>query len=177
MTRYSFWLELADGFLFAMKQGKKLALVMDVPNEDTPMRPMVDAMKDLLDDEFTGLLDALRPEDFAVRPSESDSWILISCNAQYDRKSARNHWCPAFFKEQVPEDVWVSLTTLAQAASYKECLRAQRTLTGVAEQCKNLEAVSPFEQAELLSEKEYLESKITRQTCVESCLRFICVII
>lgn len=101
IQRPSEYLEVVDAEIYALHMGKMLAVGVDYGPE---------AIKFSRSASFW--IDAIREDDRKIEipevdVSSKDTWALISCSADFDtRADVRNHWVPAFFKEQIPEETF-----------------------------------------------------------------------
>lgn len=103
------WLDWLDAILFSLEHQKNLGLVShcgDVPLEILRANFFLR--------QIPGLQDL---PDIPSLERNRDSWILISCNAGFDKSGQANHWVPAVFQELVPESVYIQLTHQAIAKS------------------------------------------------------------
>ena len=96
-------LDVLDGQLAAEKNGKILSVVVDSADGN----PIVQTSRDF----FAGMLPpGTFQEGCPIDRFSEDSWCLVSCNAGYKQNEVRNHWCPAFFREQLSPEILPHLT-------------------------------------------------------------------
>lgn len=100
-----FYLEAVDAELFCRYAEKKLTVAVHESSEPMIVRPALAYWSTIVSEDGEA---QVLPD---VQRSDQDTICLISCNAQYDGGAGmRNHWMPAFFKEQLCEEQYHILT-------------------------------------------------------------------
>eukprot|EP00435_Cladocopium_sp_Y103_P072988 s131_g42.t1 len=102
--RDGYWLDWLDAVLFAQNNGKTLAFInFNVATRDGSLT--IDHASGYLK-EVPGLDDVEAGQVVSRTP---DTWLLVSCNSEWDRTQPANHWIPAVFKEVVADSTYREL--------------------------------------------------------------------
>ena len=99
----AFWLDWLDGVLFAENNEKTLGFINYTNGVPLTIEHANDSLK-----RIPGCEDA--KEEVHAVPRNGDSWLVLSCNVQYDPHGPTNHWLPCVFKEAVAASTYAELT-------------------------------------------------------------------
>ena len=101
-----FWLDWLDAVLFATNNGKTLGFINYNLQRNPGDDPVIEHANSHLS-EIPGLDDVVVVEEEISRTT--DTWLLVSCNSEWDVKGPANHWIPAVFKEVVSDSTYREL--------------------------------------------------------------------
>ena len=94
-------LEMLDAFVFATMAKKDLWLLIDSDKDE----PLIPRNATWYVDSLLGAENGRNCDELNL--CDLNSWVLISCNAQFDRSGNKNHWVPAFTAAQTgPDSFW-----------------------------------------------------------------------
>ena len=120
-----FFLGVADAFLFAVKQGKSLAIAVG-PQPDWALEVL--SARDYLCGILPENIQIERREGDDLDTKSPDSWCMVSCDAKFAREGERNLYVPAIFKHQLTQDEWFDRTVLGQRSTRNELREKEQAL-------------------------------------------------
>ena len=121
-----FWLDWLDALLFAKNNGKKLAFINYGIQTGAEGHLSIECAESHVAQipGFDGDVD-----DTVSRTS--DTWLLVSCNSEWDRSGPVNHWVPAVFKEVVATSTYRELVAQQIARLQVQIVSLQSDLLDV----------------------------------------------
>ena len=148
-----FFLEVIDAALFAEMHKKDLYMAVDWGTNEVGNA-----------DYIWKYLSTMLPRDFESTIPETNkasksTWCLLSCNSLHssDPHAVKNHYVPAYFKEQLSESEFLEFTMLAQS-------KAREKLSEHKAQLRELEESNDswFENVEACSIASDLQLQVMR---------------
>lgn len=119
-----FYMEVADAELFVQRAGGTLAVAVDNAYEPLTIQHSLAQWSEALKEQGFPCLDI---QD--IDPSDPHCWLILSVNASYDPRGRKNHWMPAFFKQQVTDSEYFDMTVLAASELVKSIREKKKELS------------------------------------------------
>ena len=158
-----FFLDLLDAAIYTDKMDKDLSVVVD-HGDRVELSLAVGQLQTLAPDlKVKGGTPGSDP--CVVTPEDRCTpltWLLISTNAKYEPKGVKNHWLPAFFKEQLPPKEYSQLTetaidSLSQRIEVASAHNVQLLKQQVRETITMEQGTSEFERQQCLATDSFEE--------------------
>ena len=123
VAKAGFWLDLLDAVAASELHECNLGVIVPVKDKELEVKAVDQHLKEIFPN-----IQLCDNECLSLKKDCERTWLLLSCNADFDTAAQHNHWIPCVYRQQTTDEQYMALTLEARASVDRSIQQVQGKL-------------------------------------------------